>query len=54
VKFGKVIDNIVDVLDKRRFLAVVIGDKYSDGEWIPLAPPESVRNVTAVVRYAAM
>ncbi|MCZ6704047.1 MAG: DNA methyltransferase [Ignavibacteria bacterium] len=36
VKFGKVIDNIVDVLDKRRFLAVVIGDKYSDGEWIPL------------------
>ena len=35
-KFGKVIDNIVDVLDKKRYLAVVIGDKYSDGEWIPL------------------
>ncbi len=36
-KFGKVIDNIVYVLDNRRYLAVAIGDKYSDGEWIPLA-----------------
>jgi DNA modification methylase len=34
--FGKVIDNISPYLEKKRFLAVVIGDKYSDGEWIPL------------------
>lgn len=34
--FGSVIENCSTVLDRRRFLAVVIGDKYSDGEWIPL------------------
>ncbi|MCH8033404.1 MAG: DNA methyltransferase [Bacteroidetes bacterium] len=34
--FGKVIENTCGVLDKGRYLAVVIGDKYSDGEWIPL------------------
>jgi DNA modification methylase len=34
--FGKVIDNSCGALDKGRYLAVVIGDKYSDGEWIPL------------------
>ncbi len=35
-KFGKVLDNCLPYLDKKRFAAVVIGDKYSDGEWIPL------------------
>jgi len=34
--FGQVIDNTYDILDKNRYLAVVIGDKYSHGEWIPL------------------
>ena len=34
--FGKVIENTCGVLDKGRYLAVIIGDKYSDGEWIPL------------------
>jgi DNA modification methylase len=34
--FGEVIDNTCYVLDDERYLAVVIGDKYSDGEWIPL------------------
>ena len=34
--FGKVLDNCLPYLDKKRFLAVVIGDKYSGGEWIPL------------------
>jgi len=34
--FGQVIDNTCYVLDDERYLAVVIGDKYSDGEWIPL------------------
>ena len=34
--FGKIIDGVTPVLQKGRYLAVVIGDKYSDGEWIPL------------------
>jgi DNA modification methylase len=34
--FGKVIDNTCKVLERGRYFAVVIGDKYSDGEWIPL------------------
>jgi hypothetical protein len=34
---GKVIDNSLNVLDKGRFLALVIGDKYSNREWTPLA-----------------
>lgn len=34
--FGKVIDNTCSVLEEGRYFAVVIGDKYSDGEWIPL------------------
>ncbi|GBD87974.1 modification methylase DpnIIB [bacterium BMS3Abin03] len=34
--FGKVIDNTAEYLEKGRYLAVVIGDKYSNGEWIPL------------------
>lgn len=34
--FSKVVDNTYDLLDEGRFLVVVIGDKYSRGEWIPL------------------
>lgn len=34
--FSKVSDNVLSVLDKGRYFAVVIGDKYSSGEWIPL------------------
>ncbi|MFQ3674950.1 MAG: DNA methyltransferase [Endomicrobiia bacterium] len=34
--FGKVVDNTYDILDKDRYFSVVIGDKYSKGEWIPL------------------
>lgn len=34
--FGKVLDNCLPFLDKKRFAAVVISDKYSNGEWIPL------------------
>jgi DNA modification methylase len=34
--FNRVVDNTYDVLDKNRYFAVVIGDKYSRGEWIPL------------------
>jgi hypothetical protein len=34
--FGIVIQNCASVLDKKRYLAVVIGDKYKEQEWIPL------------------
>ncbi len=33
---GRVLDNAAPVLDKGRYLALVIGDKYAKGEWIPL------------------
>jgi DNA modification methylase len=33
---GQVIDNTYDILDYNRYMALVIGDKYSKGEWIPL------------------
>lgn len=34
--FGDVVNNIYPLLDKERYCAVVIGDKYESGEWIPL------------------
>lgn len=34
--FEDVAQNVYDVLDKKRYCAVVIGDKYESGEWIPL------------------
>lgn len=34
--FRKVVENTYPHLDKKRYCAVVIGDKYSSGEWIPL------------------
>lgn len=34
--FGEVVDGTYDVLEGGRFFALVIGDKYSKGEWIPL------------------
>lgn len=34
--FGAVVDNASPFLEKGRYFAVVIGDKYSKGEWIPL------------------
>lgn len=33
---GQVIDRVAPVLDRGRYLALVIGDKYAKGEWIPL------------------
>jgi hypothetical protein len=32
-----VLDRVLPVLDKGRYLGLVIGDKYSSGEWIPLS-----------------
>ncbi|CUU34797.1 MAG: site-specific DNA-methyltransferase [Armatimonadetes bacterium] len=34
--FGRVLDNFAPLLAAGRFLVLVIGDKYTRGEWIPL------------------
>ena len=34
--FGDVVDNIDPLLERGRYFALVIGDKYSKGEWVPL------------------
>ena len=34
--FALVISNTLDLLEKNRYLAIVIGDKYTQGKWIPL------------------
>ena len=34
--FGEAVDNATSLLESGRYLAVVIGDKYESGEWIPL------------------
>ncbi len=34
--FGDVVDNVSPYLEGGRFFALVIGDKYSRGEWVPL------------------
>jgi hypothetical protein len=33
---NRIVDNASSVLDRGRYFALVIGDKYSKGEWIPL------------------
>jgi len=33
---GSIVEKAAGVLDRGRYLALVIGDKYSKGEWIPL------------------
>jgi 16S rRNA G966 N2-methylase RsmD len=35
--FGRIVDKTYSVLDHGRYMALIIGDKYFDGEWIPLA-----------------
>ncbi len=35
-RFSLVVKNTVSLLEKNRYLAVVIGDKYQQGQWVPL------------------
>ncbi|MEK7482379.1 MAG: DNA methyltransferase [Patescibacteria group bacterium] len=35
-KFSAVLKNTIEVLEKARYLTIVIGDKYTAGRWIPL------------------
>jgi len=34
--FGKTLSNYLDLLEKKHYLAVIIGDKYTKKEWVPL------------------
>ncbi len=34
--FGEVVSNFLDLLERKHYLTVVIGDKYMNSEWIPL------------------
>ena len=34
--FGKIIDKVEPILENKRYLALVIGDKYANSEWLPL------------------
>lgn len=36
-KFKLVLENTVEILAPNRYLAIVIGDKYTAGQWIPLS-----------------
>ena len=35
-KFSAVLKNTIEILENNRYLAIVIGDKYTAGRWIPL------------------
>ena len=34
--FGKIIDKVEPILENKRYLFLVIGDKYANSEWLPL------------------
>lgn len=34
--FGETLDNVTPLLERGRYFGLVIGDKYSKGEWVPL------------------
>jgi len=34
--FGKILDNFLPRLERKRYFVLVIGDKYTGGEWVPL------------------
>jgi len=34
--YGKILDNVLTVLAKGGYYVLVIGDKYAEGEWVPL------------------
>ena len=35
-KFAEVLKNTIEILENSRYLAIVIGDKYTAGQWMPL------------------
>ncbi|MBI4859987.1 MAG: DNA methylase [Candidatus Riflebacteria bacterium] len=45
--FSDVVGNFAPLLEKDRYLVLVIGDKYADGEWVPLGS----RTMDAVLKH---
>lgn len=35
-KFSQVLQNTLDILAPNRYLAIIVGDKYTKGQWVPL------------------
>ncbi|NJL32601.1 MAG: hypothetical protein HC893_00480 [Chloroflexaceae bacterium] len=35
-RLGELVARVAPILDRKRYLVLVIGDKYSRGEWVPL------------------
>lgn len=35
-KFSLIVRNALDILEKNRYMAIVIGDKYAQSKWVPL------------------
>jgi len=35
-RFAQVVKNTIGLLEKGRYLAIIMGDKYTQGQWIPL------------------
>lgn len=36
-KFGDIVANFLPLLEKEHYLAIIIGDKYTNSEWVPLS-----------------
>jgi hypothetical protein len=52
-QFGKVVNNFLGLLKPKHYLAVVIGDKYTGGEWVPLSwltMDEILRNQDVILK----
>jgi len=46
-KFGKTVRNFLELLERKHYLSIVIGDKYTNSEWVPLgfyAMQETMKN----------
>jgi len=47
VEFERVLDNYTPILEDKRYLVLVIGDKYTKGQWVPLG----FRTMECVLKY---
>jgi len=36
-KFNRIVINYLELLEKKHYLAIVVGDKYTNSQWIPLS-----------------
>ena len=50
-KFGMAVSNFTDLLEQKHYLAIVIGDKYANSEWVPLGfylMQEAMQNLSLI------